>query len=88
MSDLLKYIVFADETIFLCTGDNPEQLLNMAQNELCKLKSWVDKNKLLPNISKTKFMLFGDRKIAHKLELATDDVFIERVYESKFRGIF
>ena len=52
-----------------------------------KLKMWFDRNKLPLNLSKTKFMLFGNCNKNTQVQLQIDGVDIERVYENKFLGV-
>ena len=49
--------MYADDTTLFCNMDNnvDEHGIN---NELCKISEWLGANKLLLNISKTKFMVF------------------------------
>ena len=48
------------------------------------VKKWFDVNKLSLNISKTKFMIFGNRKTDTVVKLRIEDTEIERVFETKF----
>ena len=63
------------------------ELLNTVEGELTKLKKWFDINKLSLNVSKTKFIVFGNRKVHDEVTLKIDDVEIERVAENKFLGV-
>ena len=87
VSKTLKTILFADDTNLLCCGDNLEQLLDTVEKELIKLKSWFDANKLTLNLSKTKFIIFGNRSNNSNKKLMINDVEIERVTEIKFLGV-
>lgn len=44
-----------------CSGKNLKELLHTIEYELEVLKIWFDVNKLLLNINKTKFMVFGNK---------------------------
>lgn len=50
-------------------------------------KKWFDINKLSLNLSKTKFIIFGNCKINKMVKLKFESVDIECVYENKFLGI-
>ena len=64
----LHCVLFADDTSLYCSGENLEHLLQVVENDLKTLKKWFDINKLSLNISKTKFMIFGNKKeYIHKL---------------------
>ena len=59
----------------------------MITTEMCKMKMWFDRNKLSLNLSKTKFMLFGNCNKNTQVHLQIDGVNVERVYENKFLGV-
>lgn len=88
VSNMLNFILFADDTNIFCSGDNLQQLLEIITSEMKKLKQWFDVNKLSLNLSKTKIMLFGKHKKKNPdIKLEIDNVCIERVYENKFLGV-
>ena len=89
VSSILKYVVFADDTNIFCAGENIQQLLEEVSVELNKLKLWFDMNKLSLNLKKTKFMIFGNKKIPLNtlVELKIDNVNLDRVYENIFLGV-
>lgn len=87
VSKTLKTILFADDTNLICSGENMEQLLDTVENELQKMKSWFDANKLTLNLSKTKFIIFGNRATTLNKKLMINDIEIERVKELKFLGV-
>jgi len=49
------------------------------ENELKKMKSWFDANKLTLNLSKTKCIIFGNRATTLNKKLMINDIEIERV---------
>uniref|UniRef100_A0A672FS48 Reverse transcriptase domain-containing protein n=1 Tax=Salarias fasciatus TaxID=181472 RepID=A0A672FS48_SALFA len=87
VSDILSPVVFADDTNIFCTGDDLQQMMDIVSQELSKLKSWFNRNKLSLNSEKTKFMLFGNQKNNIKVKLMIDNVLVERVYDNKFLGV-
>ena len=87
VSNILKLVVFADDTNIFCSGDDLNQIMKVLKSELSKLKQWFDRNKLSLNLSKTKFMIFGNRNKNDEIQLEIDEVRIERVYEIKFLGV-
>ena len=60
VSNVLKLVLFADDTNIFFSGDDLYQLVEAINFEISKLKLWFDNNKLSLNLSKTKFMLFGN----------------------------
>lgn len=58
-SDQFKYILFADDKNIFYGSDNYDYLINVVNNELAKLKLWMDRNKLSVNLSKTQVMFLA-----------------------------
>lgn len=87
VSKILKMVLFADDTNLYCSGKNLEQLLNTVEIELMILKKWFDDNRLSLNLSKTKFIIFGNRKSINKVKIRINNEEIDRVYENKFLGV-
>ena len=83
----LKYVLFADDTSLYKSGKDLEQLLHVVEKELLILKKWFDINKLSLNLSKTKYILFCNKKIDKPVKLKIQNVEIEQVNEHKFLGI-
>ena len=84
-SQLLFSILFADDTTVLLEGKEYEGLIMALNNELHKVSTWLDANKLSINTKKTHFMVF------HRSRIKTNDVnvimqqnIIERVNSTKF----
>ena len=87
VSDVLKLILFADDTNILCSGTDLNQLVNLVNHEMSKLHMWFNINKLSLNLLKTKFILFGKRGLNKSINLNVDDTMIERVNEHKILGV-
>lgn len=87
ISQLMKFVLFADDTNIICSGNNLEQLLEQITEEMNKLKNWFNENKLSLNLKKTKFMLFGNRKNYNSAQLSIDSMIIERVHQNVFLGV-
>ena len=62
ISKILKFVLFADDTNIFCSGHDAMQLSRDISNELDKLAVWFAVNKLILNVSKTNFMVFGNSK--------------------------
>ena len=50
VSSALKFVLFADDTNILVSGENLQQLLSIIALEISKLKKWFDNNKLSLNL--------------------------------------
>ena len=57
-SSKLKFYLFADDTNIYYEAENLNQLQRVVNNELKKVKMWLDVNKLSLNIDKTNFIIF------------------------------
>ena len=55
--------LFADDTGFLKSSANLQNLINSSNNELIKAAEWFNANKLTLNISKTKYLIFRNNKM-------------------------
>lgn len=87
VSEILKFVLFADDTNIFGSGENLQQLLDLITSEFIKIKKWFDKNKLSLNLSKTKIMLFGKNKTNTQIQVQIDGIIIERVFDNKFLGV-
>ena len=87
-SQLQCSILFADDTTVLLEGKEYEGLVVALNNELHKVSTWLDANKLSTNSKKTHFMVF------HRSRIKTSDInvvmqqnTIDRVNSTKFLGL-
>ena len=87
VSKILRFVLFADDTNFHCSGYNLQELSESIVHEMKKLKNWFDVNKLSLNLEKTKFMIFGNREKEHEVILSINGADIERVSEFRFLGV-
>ena len=102
-SNIFELICFADDstlTTSLCLRINNHRhrlcprndIQNILNAELDKIGSWLECNKLILNVNKTKLMVFHNRqfnldsRLVPKLRIG--GVEIERIYEFKFLGIW
>jgi hypothetical protein len=60
--------LFADDTNALSTHENLSTLIDFINVELKKLALWFKANKLVLNISKTKYMIFRTKNRAVNLQ--------------------
>ena len=87
VSDLLKLIIFADDTNAFYSGENIRNVANTVSSELNKLKIWFGVNKLSLNVSKTNYMVFTNSKIPPNIDISIQDYIIEKVNVTKFLGV-
>ena len=87
VSDVLRFILYADDTNLFSAGDNIRSVCNVITQELKKINVWFTVNKLTLNISKTNFIIFGPKNIQEEATIKINDVVIERVFHTKFLGV-
>ena len=88
VSDALFTILFADDTSIFVRGKDFDNLINLLNNELSLITTWLSANKLSLNIKKTHYMVFTRKNIHstdHKILLNNHE--ISRVKETKFLGL-
>ena len=82
--NLVKFILFADDTNVFCAGDNKLELECMLNRELAKFCRWFAVNKLSLNLSKTSYMLFRNRLPDVDFNVFIEHERINRVHVTKF----
>ena len=90
-SDLLRFILFADDTNLFYSCDDIWKLKEIVNAELAKVLNWFKANKLSLNVKKTNFILFGSKKIpdtVDKFSVSIDGLLLEQVEHTKFLGIY
>ena len=84
----LHYILFADDTSIFCKSSDPQTLYNHLNIQLLSISKWMKANKLILNIDKTNYMLFGTRTtIQPHFNLIYSNKIINRVSTTKFLGV-
>ena len=83
--------LYADDTVLYYSSNNLNQAVNNIQNDLAKLSSWCDINKLTINCKKTKYCVYGMRKIVKRSKnvdiiLSLNNIPLERVCSYKYLG--
>ena len=88
VSEIVKFILFADDTNVFYSDHDINNLCTTMSNELDKLHVWFTVNRLSLNISKTNYILFGRRRcIADAVSITMDKSPISRVKVTKFLGV-
>ena len=86
-SDLLKMVLFADDTNLFRSSYDLNSLCEQVSVELSKLNNWFNVNKLSLNVSKTNFIVFCGKKEIKDINIKINNENIERVYSTKFLGV-
>ena len=58
VSDVIRFILFADDSNIFFHSKNPDDLIDLANAEIPKILRWLATNKLTLNVSKTHFVIF------------------------------
>ena len=56
ISEIIKFVLFADDTDILCKHENYVSLCELVNIELSKLSKWFSINKLSLNVRKTSYI--------------------------------
>ena len=81
-------IMYADDSSLFFSGEDGNDLIQLANTELLKIYQWLNANKLSLNVKKSKYMLFSKSKRFENpsIPLLIDTHPIQRVKEFKFLG--
>ena len=88
-SNLLNFRLFADDTKIYFSHPNLNEIQNVIDSEIPKISDWLAANKLSPNLTKTKFVLFKNpNKIENiQLNVVLANSQIERAMFAKHLGV-
>ena len=67
-------IIFADDTNIFFKGKCCKSLFSIANQELKNIDSWLNANKLTPNVKKTNFLVMQEASDAHSKTADSDTV--------------
>ena len=87
ISNLLKFIIFADDTNIYFSNENIKVVEKTMNEELIKLVSWFKANKLSLNVEKANFILFSKKRIRNRMSITIENKTIKEVNETKFLGV-
>lgn len=87
-SNILHYLLYADDTNLLITGKDLPNTIQILNNELNNIHTWLQVNKLSINLSKTNYMIFTNSKLPQHLPpIKINNTDITLVTRTKFLGI-
>ena len=91
-SNVLDFILFADDTTILYSHENIESQISVVNAELEEVSNWFKTNKLSVNASKTNYMILGTShmtsvKPQQHFNVILDDTVLDRVKCTKFLGV-
>ena len=83
--------LFWDDTLTYYWDHSIDKVLEVINEELRELKTWLKKNKLKLNIMKTKYLIMGknidENLIENEIKIDIDGEIIERVKNIKYLGV-
>ena len=91
-SNVLEFILFADDTTILYSHPNTGNQINCINEELKEVSNWFKANKLSVNTSKTNYMILGTLHMVSNIDELDENVILdspalERVRHTKFLGV-
>ena len=91
-SNVLDFILFADDTTILYSHENIESQISVVNAELEEVSNWFKTNKLSVNASKTNYMILGTShmtsvKPQQHFNVILDDTVLDKVKCTKFLGV-
>jgi len=96
VNDLLKMTLqgsiysFADDTALIYSSFSLVGLEKKIEEDMVQLKNWFDSHKIVPNIGKTKLILFNykeNKKLKKIKTIKWDGIPIEQVSQTKYLGL-
>ncbi len=79
--------LFADDACLILSSKNPHDLENNVNNELEKINLWRKNNKLSVNFTKSKYLIFTNKKQNFSFKIHMDGTTLDRAEDMKYLGI-
>ena len=88
-SNILKFVMFADDTCLFLSHQKSEILQEILLRELPKVCDWLTANKLSLNVKKTNLIVFKNKKapLNNEINIQINGQKIEQVTSAKYLGI-
>lgn len=88
-TDKFNFRLFADDTKIFASNSSLNEIQNLISTEIPKVTNWLYANRLSPNITKTKFVLFKARHKTENIDLHVilANATIERAQFAKHLGV-
>ena len=85
----LGCILFADDTTCIASGKNLESLVKKVNEELKKIKDYLDANKLSLNVAKTTYAIFcpQSKTVENNVQIKIGDEIVKKSEEILFLGV-
>ena len=87
-SSLLKFILYADDSVLYLQGNDIPTVINLINHELLLLDDWLIANRLTLNINKSHYIIFSKKQNTYiDPTLKINNKTISQVNETKFLGL-
>lgn len=86
VTDHAKVVMFADDTTITVKAKTYEDAIHLMNNDFNKILNWLNLNKLMLNVDKTKCMIFSSKSINTSKYITLGGCNIERVDKIKYLG--
>ena len=86
-SNILPFILFADDTDILYSSSQYEVLSAVISHELSNLRTCFALNKLSLNVLKTNYMIFTNKLVCNNINIVFDNQPVDRVHTTKFMRV-
>ena len=83
-----KIVLFADDAIIYITHNTFNDCITALNGVISYLSLWLNRNRLIPNLKKTKLMLITPRNHPVLPNIVFNDVILDWVYSIKYLGVF
>ena len=87
-SQILSFILFADDSNLFFSHRDPQTLLDIVNNEMKLVLNWIHSNKLSLNLKKTQFMLFSNTLKVLPGQVVINNVNLQQTECIKFLGLY
>ena len=80
-------VLFANDAIFYVTEETLDLCIEKMKLVIAELSKWLDNNKLVPNVSKTKVMMLTPRPVGDLTDIYFNGTKLEWVSSIRYLGI-
>ena len=85
---IAKKVHFADDSVFYVSDSCLDECLIKIKKVITYVSDWLNNNRLIINLSKTKLMMISPNRIAHLPSITFEGTELEWVNEIKYLGVY
>ena len=83
----VKKILFADDAVFYIKANSLQECMDEMRLFIAQLSDWLENNKLIPTVEKTKLMMFTPRPIYNLPDIYFSGTKLEWVHSIRYLGM-